>query len=309
MQKGLVVKSTGSWYYVKDQKGKVIPCKIRGTYRIKGIRATNPVAVGDKVEYNIVDQGQSGLITEISTRENYLVRKSSKLSREYQLIAANIDQAILIVSLFRPKTLTEFIDRFLISLEAFRIPVIILINKTDLHDAPLKEEMEALLTIYQSAGYETIPISVHAHTNVDLVREKLVNKTTVISGNSGVGKSSLINAFDPSLDLKTNEISDHHKSGQHTTTFAEMFFLPDQSRIIDTPGIKGFGMIDIEKEELFHFFPEIFRASKDCRFHNCLHINEPGCAVAEQVKAGSISYSRYANYVSIMHDLDDKYRK
>ena len=309
MQRGLVIKSTGSWYYVKEQSGTIVPCKMKGKYRLKGIRATNPVAVGDRVIIQNKEPEDTCVIEKIEDRKNYIIRKSSKLSKQYQLIAANVDQALLMVSMIKPKTLTTFIDRFLVSAEAFRIPVVLVFNKLDLYDNALIKQKDKLLKIYKNAGYVSMTVSVDKQINLDAVQDVLKNKTSVISGNSGVGKTSLLNYLDPSLNLKTTDISAYHKSGQHTTTFAEMFFLQDNIKIIDTPGIKGFGTIDIQKEELFHFFPEIFKASTNCRFHNCLHINEPGCAVVESVIDGSISETRYQSYYSMMEDLHDKYRK
>ena len=246
VKKGLVIKSTGSWYYVKDEQSETIPCKIKGTYRIKGIRATNPVAVGDEVDFTMTDDG-NGLIVHIKDRENYIIRRSANLSREYQLIAANVDQACLMISLVRPKTHLAFIDRFLVSAEAFRIPVILIFNKIDLYSPEQLEKMNELINMYEEIGYQAIAVSVKEQLNLEKSWEFLSHRLTVISGNSGVGKSTLLNYLDPSLKLKTKEISDYHQSGQHTTTFAEMFFLKHDARIIDTPGIKGFGMIDIER--------------------------------------------------------------
>jgi ribosome biogenesis GTPase len=286
----------------------VVPCKIKGTYRIKGIRATNPVAVGDEVEYQLTDSG-NGLISQISERKNYIIRRSAKLSREYQLIAANIDQAILMISLAHPKTHLAFIDRFLVSAEAFRIPVVLMFNKIDIYPDAERKELEHLAALYEEIGYRTLAVSVRKNTNMEIVEKLLANKLSVVAGNSGVGKTTLLNRLDPSLNLKTREVSQLHKSGLHTTTYAEMFFLPQNTRIIDTPGIKGFGMVDIEREELFHFFPEIFKYSSNCKFHNCMHVNEPDCAVVEAVIANMISESRYMNYLDLLEDMGDKYRK
>jgi len=308
LKKGLVIKSTGSWYYVLSSEGEKIPCKIRGTYRIRGIRATNPVAVGDTVNFQMNDE-ESGVITDISQRRNYIIRKSANLSREYQLIASNIDQAVLMISLSRPRTHLAFIDRFLVSAEAFRIPVVLLFNKTDIYSAQETEEMNTLIRLYKKIGYDALSISLHTKSNVKLLYDLFSKKTTVITGNSGVGKSTLLNFLDPALGLKTREISESSKAGQHTTTYAEMYFPMPETRIIDTPGIKGFGMVDIDKEELFHFFPEIFYFSKDCKFHNCMHVNEPSCAVIEAVVSDKISESRYLNYLDLLDDMGDKYRK
>lgn len=308
LNQGLVIKSTGSWYYVKDHADRIIPCKIKGTYRMSGLRATNPVAVGDSVTYRPADDG-TGMITGIGKRSNYIIRRATNLSREYQLIASNIDQAFLMISLIQPVTHLAFIDRFLVSAEAFRIPVILIINKVDLYAAKEITEMEALIGVYNDIGYQTIEISLKTKYNLEKLKALLGNLTTVVTGNSGVGKSTLLNYLDPCLDLRTSEISGQHKTGLHTTTYAEMFFLASGARIIDTPGIKGFGMVDIEKEELFHFFPEIFRQSQHCKFHNCLHTNEPGCAVIDAVADNKISKSRYLNYLNLLEDVGDKYRK
>lgn len=308
MRKGLVIKSTGSWYYVKDADDSIVPCKIKGTYRIKGIRATNPVAVGDHVQFELTDSG-NGIISHIDERKNYIIRRAANLSKEYQLIAANIDQAVLMVSLVNPKTHLAFIDRFLVSAEAFRIPVVLVFNKTDVYSEGETSEMEQLAAIYDKIGYAVLSISIKEGTNMDRAEQLFANKVSVVTGNSGVGKTTLLNHLDPSLDLKTREVSRYHKSGQHTTTFAEMFFLPGNARIIDTPGIKGFGMVDIRREELFHFFPEIFTVSQDCKFHNCMHENEPECAVIKAVNDNRISVSRYINYLNLLDDMGDKYRK
>lgn len=283
-------------------------CKIKGNFRIRGIRATNPVAVGDYVEFKLMDDG-SGLITKIDLRKNYIIRRASNLSKEYQLIASNVDQAILLISLNKPKTLLGFIDRFLVSAEAFRIPVILVFNKTDLYSDEEKLELEQLMKLYEQVKYQCLAVSLKNGYNLDLLTEVFKDKVTVIAGNSGVGKSTLINLLDPSLDVRTSEISEYHKTGQHTTTNAEMYFLPGGGKLIDTPGIKGFGMVDIDKEELFHFFPEIFEYSKGCKFNNCMHVNEPNCAVIEAVITNSISESRYLNYLGLLEDVGDKYRK
>jgi len=305
---GVIYKSTGSWYYVKTAEGQIIPCRIKGKFRLKEFRSTNPVAVGDHV---IIEQGEeegTGIITEIAPRKNYIIRKASNLSKEYQLIACNIDLAWLLVSLIAPRTLTAFIDRFLVSAEAFRIPVIILFNKTDIYGENENAEMEDLFHIYNNAGYECRSISVLENTGIDRIREDMNGRVSVISGNSGVGKSALINAVDPALSLKTGEISDYHLSGKHTTTYAEMFSLSGGGNVIDTPGVRGFGTIDIEREELFHFFPEIFRESSKCQYNNCLHLHEPNCAVKKAVEDGIISESRYLNYLSMMDNTEGKYR-
>lgn len=311
MEQGLVIKTTGSWYYVRPEGstvGETIPCKIRGTFRIKGIRATNPVAVGDQVSFKRISDQDGGIIEKISERKNYIIRKSSNLSREYQLIACNIDQAILMASLISPRTYLEFIDRFLVSAEAFRIPVIIIFNKTDVYGKQEQDEMVELIRTYEAVGYRCIPASLKQGTNLDQIKDLLHDQVTVIAGNSGVGKSTLLNSLDPSLQLKTKEVSDYHKAGRHTTTYAEMHILSPGTSVIDTPGIKGYGMVDIEKEELFHFFPEIFEHSKHCKFNNCLHLNEPNCSVRDAVENGMISISRYQSYINLLGDFSTKYR-
>ena len=306
--KGTVIKSTGNTYLVKTEDGSMIRCGIRGKFRIKGIRATNPVAVGDRVGFEWADDAEEGVITSIDERSNYIIRKASNLSREYQLIACNVDLAWLMVSMAFPRTLTPFIDRFLVSAEAYRIPVIILFNKTDLYGPAEEEEMEELSSVYTSIGYPCMRLSLQTREGLEEVAAEMRGKVNVISGNSGVGKSTLINVLDPALRLKTGSISDYHQTGKHTTTFSEMFELSSGIRIIDTPGIRGFGTIDIERDELFHFFPEIFRASKDCHYHNCLHMHEPDCAVKAAVESKLISESRYINYLMMMEEEQAKYR-
>jgi len=308
LEQGLVIKTTGSWYYVKPDEGGVIPCKIRGTFRIKGIRSTNPVAVGDRVQYKKISDQDGGIIEKIDARKNYIIRKSSNLSHEYQLIACNIDQAVLMVSLVKPRTFLEFIDRFLVSAEAFRIPVVILFNKIDMYREKEFGELEGLIETYKNIGYQCLPVSLKSRAGIELLTSLIESKTTVIAGNSGVGKSTLLNILDPTLQLKTNEVSETHNSGKHTTTYAEMHFISPATKVIDTPGIKGYGMVDIEKEELFHFFPEIFEASKDCKFNNCLHLNEPNCSVRDAVERELISLSRYTSYINLLGDFNSKYR-
>lgn len=311
MEEGLVIKTTGSWYYVKpinSEKDGTVACKIRGTFRIKGIRATNPVAVGDHVSFKRISDQDGGVIEKIGERKNYIIRKASNLSHEYQLIACNIDQAILMVSLVKPRTYLEFIDRFLVSAEAFRIPVVIIFNKTDVYREMDNEELESLMKTYESIGYPCIPASLKQGKNVGAIEELVKGKVTVIAGNSGVGKSTLLNKLDPELQLKTKEVSESHHSGKHTTTYAEMHTISPDTSVIDTPGIKGYGMVDIEKEELFHFFPEIFKQSEDCKFNNCLHLNEPNCSVIAAVEKGDISRSRYQSYINLLGDFSSKYR-
>ncbi len=308
VSEGLVVKSTGSWFSVLTDEGKTVDCKIKGKFRKQVVRSTNPVAVGDKVKIR-ADKNETPLIIKIYERENHIVRKASKLSKQSQVIAANIDQAILLLSLKAPKTYTEFIDRFLVSAEAYSIPAILIFNKLDSYDSVLLKEMNELISVYEKIGYKCISISAKEGIGLDQVKEFLKGKVSLISGNSGVGKTTLINKLDPSLNLSTSEISRFHQAGKHTTSFTQMYELKSGERIIDTPGIKGFGLVFFEKEELYHFFPEIFKMSKNCRFYNCKHIDEPGCRVIEAVKAGEISYFRYINYVNLFHDEENKYRK
>lgn len=305
--RGTVIKSTGSQYLVKSGDDQVIPCAIRGKFRIKGIRATNPVAVGDHVGFEWMEDGTGGIITSIDERSNYIIRKSSNLSKEYQLLASNVDLAWLMISMILPRTQTPFIDRFLVSAEAYRIPVVILFNKTDLYGETELEEMNHLKEVYTDIGYPCMHMSLQTREGVKEVRNAMTGKVNVISGNSGVGKSTLIHVLDPAIRLKIGAVSDYHKTGKHTTTFSEMFELSCGIRIIDTPGIRGFGTIDIHRDELFHFFPEIFRASKKCRYHNCLHMHEPDCGVKAAVDNGGISEFRYINYLMMMED-DGRYR-
>ena len=308
LEKGTVIKSTGSWFTVKLPDGTIVPCGIRGKFRMKGIRATNPVAVGDHVKFEWSDDQSTGIITSIDKRTNYIIRKSSKLSKEYQLLACNVDTAWLMVSMILPRTLTPFIDRFLISAEAYRIPIIILFNKTDLYGEKARDEMNELWSVYTKIGYRCMKLSLQTKEGVEEVRKEMKGKVNVIAGNSGVGKSTLINVLDPTIRLKIGDISDYHQTGKHTTTFSEMFELTSGIKIIDTPGIRGFGTIDIERSELFHFFPEIFRASKQCKYHNCMHINEPDCGVKAMVEMGEISEFRYVNYLVMMEVDPGKYR-
>ncbi len=306
---GTVIKSTGSWYYVEDSNGKNWACKIKGKFRIKGIRTTNPLAVGDHVIFRIVQKNPSeGLITELKDRKNYIIRRATKLSKESHIIAANIDQAIVMATISYPETFTLFIDRFLVTAEAYNIPAIILFNKTDLYDEAQMQKLEQLRDIYTSIGYGFYSMSIESGENLEQVKSVLKDKQSVISGNSGVGKSTLINTIIPGCKIKTKEVSNSHKTGKHTTTFAERYSLPFGGQIIDTPGIKGFGLVDMDKEEIYHYFPEIFDASLECKFHNCLHKEEPGCKVKQKVEEGSIDPGRYENYLKILQDNEDKYR-
>lgn len=305
---GLVVKNTGSWYVVKTENAS-INCKIKGHFRLKGIRTTNPVAVGDHVTVEENTDG-TGFITEIETRRNYIIRRASNLSKESHIIAANLDQAFLIISFAEPLTPTVFIDRFLATAEAYRIPATIVINKIDLLDDEGREYMEAFRYLYETIGYQTIAISAETGDGIESLRPLLNQKITLFSGNSGVGKSTLLNKLIPGLNVKTASVSAVHHTGMHTTTFSEMYPLPDGGYIVDTPGIKGFGTIDFTEEEVSHYFPEIFAESRHCRYSNCKHLQEPGCAVKKALEEHRISQSRYAGYLSILEDCNpDKYRK
>ena len=298
-----VVRATGSWYDVLHD-GETVRCRIRGRLRLKGVRSTNPVVVGDEVACE-ADEGGDYVIADILPRRNYVIRRASNLSKESHIIAANVDQALLMASLRSPETPTEFVDRFLVTCEAYKVPVTILLSKLDLQDAEAVAEFRA---VYEGAGYRVLEVSVREGRGVEEVRELLAGRTTLVSGNSGVGKSTLIQAIDPSLDIRTGEISESHHKGRHTTTFSTMYPLAGGGAVIDTPGIKGFGLIDIDEAELWHYFPEMMRVAPACRFYNCTHTHEPGCAVTEAVKAGEIAWPRYESYLKIC-DEDEKYRK
>ena len=305
MMHGLVIKNTGSWYTVLTDDGQLLQCKVKGNFRLKGIRSTNPVAVGDRVTVD-----GEGWITDIDDRRNYIIRKSINLSKQSHIIAANVDQALLVVTVNYPQTSTTFIDRFLASAEAYRVPVILVFNKTDLLTADEAHYQQMLITLYQTVGYECRVISAETGEGVGELKTLLPGKITLLSGNSGVGKSTLINRLVPGVNLRTAEISDAHNTGQHTTTFSEMIPLEGGGWVVDTPGIKGFGTFDMEPEELTSYFKEIFRFSQDCRFSNCTHTHEPGCAVLKALEDHYISQSRYQSYLSMLNDKDDsKYRE
>lgn len=307
--RGLVIKNTGSWYSVKTDDGLTVECKIKGNFRLKGIRSTNPVAVGDRVEI-ICNQEGTAFITDIEDRRNYIIRKSPNLSKQSHIIAANIDQAFLIVTVNYPQTSTTFIDRFLASAEAYRIPVALIFNKSDiLSDEELKYQ-DMMVNLYETVGYTCFVVSALDGDSLDCLKPMLKDKITLFSGNSGVGKSTLLNQLIPGVNLRTAEISEAHNTGMHTTTFSEMLPLPYGGWVIDTPGIKGFGTFDMEPEEICGYFKEIFKFSKDCRFNNCTHTHEPGCAVRKAVEEHYISESRYNSYLSMLKDKEEgKYRE
>ena len=313
MKKGIVIKSTGSWYTVKTEEGNLIESRIKGNLRLKGIRSTNPIAVGDHVEIvesnedNNIGSQVVGLIHTILPRNNYIIRKSPNLSKESHIIAANIDQAFLIVTIQFPVTTTTFIDRFLVSAEAYRIPCHLIFNKIDLYNEEQTATMSSLIEIYEQACYQCLKISAKNNIGIDELKQMMTNKTNVFSGHSGVGKSTIINSLQSNIILKTGEISEAHFSGKHTTTNSEMYELDFGGYIIDTPGIKGFGVLEMEKEEISHYFPEIFKLLDECQFYNCTHTHEPHCAVKKSVEEGKIALSRYNSYLGLLDD-EEKYR-
>ena len=307
--KGFVIKNTGSWYSVKTDDGKVVECKIKGNFRLKGIRSTNPVAVGDQVEIALNQEG-TAFITHIDERRNYIIRKSQNLSKQSHIIAANVDQAFLIVTVNYPQTSTTFIDRFLASAEAYSVPVVLVFNKRDILSDDERHYQQSMVHLYETIGYECREISAATGEGIEGLHKLLKGKITLLSGNSGVGKSTLINQILPEANPRTAEISDAHNTGMHTTTFSEMLELPEGGYIIDTPGIKGFGTFDMEPEELTSYFREIFHFSKDCKFSNCTHTHEPGCAVLKALEDHYIAQSRYQSYLGMLEDKDEnKYRE
>jgi ribosome biogenesis GTPase len=309
--RGVVYKSTGSWYTVKAENGTFYECRIKGKFRIKGIKSTNPVSVGDHVVFEVETKGDEtiGIINHIGERENYIIRKSVNLSKQTHIIAANVDIAFLLVTLNNPPTFTSFIDRFLVSAEVYRIRAILLFNKLDTYSEEELLEVKYLAALYRKIGYECLGISAATGKNIEKVKELMKGKVSMFSGHSGVGKSTLVNALEPDLNLKTSEISDQHMQGQHTTTFAEMFDLSFGAQIIDTPGIKGFGIVEVDKEELSGYFPEFFKLKEFCKFNNCLHIEEPSCAVKEALEKEEIAWSRYKSYLQIIEGEEEHYRK
>ena len=308
--KGLVIKNTGSWVTVRLDDGNTVNCKMRGVLRLKGLRCTNPVAVGDRVQ--VEDKGgDAPVVGDIEPRRNYIIRRSSNLSKEFQIIAANLDQAVLVATLTNPETSTTFIDRFLATAEAYQVPAVLAFNKIDLLDTDeWRSRLDGLKTLYESIGYPVITMSAATGEGADALRAQLAGKMSLLSGNSGVGKSSIINLLVPDAHVRVGDVSHTHHKGMHTTTFSELLDLPGGGAIIDTPGVKAFGTIDFERAEVAHYFPEIFRISDDCRFNNCTHTHEPGCAVLEAVEQGKIAPSRFTSYLSILEeDPNNKYRK
>ena len=306
---GTVYKSTGSWYWVKSENG-LYKCRIKGKFRLKGIKSTNPIAVGDLVDFDFETKNneETGVIVNIHERENFIVRKSVNLSKQTHIIASNIDQVFLLITINNPPTFTTFIDRFLVSTRAYRIDTVLVFNKIDSYELEQRSEILYLKDIYEAIGYKCIEVSAKENINIDTVKQLMTGKVSMFAGHSGVGKTTLVNAIEPSLDLKTKEISQQFKQGKHTTTFAEMFDLSFDARIIDTPGIKGFGVVDIDKEELGDYFPEFFELKQDCKFNNCIHVNEPKCAVKDALEEDAVSWSRYKSYLQILEGEEEHYR-
>tara|TARA_R110001583_G_scaffold2617_1_gene18553 strand:+ start:5550 stop:6488 length:939 start_codon:yes stop_codon:yes gene_type:complete len=306
--KGIVTKSTGSWYTVYRENGERVDCRLKGKFRIQGIKSTNPVAVGDHVNFDFEDGKETGVINKIFERKNYIIRKSVNLSKQTHIIASNIDIAFLLVTIDNPPTFAGFIDRFLATAEAYNITAVLLFNKLDIYNDEELEKLAMLDALYSDIGYKCIAISATKSIGLDEVKELMEGKTTMFSGHSGVGKSTLVNAIESSLNLKTKEVSKQHKQGMHTTTFAEMFELSFGGFIIDTPGIKGFGVVDFEPQQITDYFPEFFKRKHKCKFNNCLHVNEPKCAIKDAVEEGTIAYSRYNSYLQMVEGDEEHYR-
>ena len=307
--KGLVIKNTGSWYTVRTDDGRDVESKVKGNFRLKEIRSTNPVSVGDRVDIDINNEG-TAFITKIEDRKNYIIRRASNLSKQSHIIAATLDQAMLIVTVNYPITTTVFIDRFLATAEAYSVPVKLVFNKIDRYKGEDKEYLDALINLYTTIGYPCSTLCAKTEEGLDALKAELKDKITLLSGHSGVGKSTIINKLVPGVNLRTGDISEYHNKGMHTTTFSEMIPLPEGGYLIDTPGIKGFGTIEMETAEISHYFPEIFKFSEDCRFNNCSHRHEPGCAVLQALEDHYISESRYKSYLSILEDKEEsKYRE
>ncbi len=306
---GTVYKSTGSWYLVKSEEA-LYKCRIKGKFRLKGIKSTNPIAVGDKVDFDLETKNneETGVITNIYERDNFIVRKSVNLSKQTHIIASNIDQVFLLITIDNPPTFTTFIDRFLVTTEAYSIKTILVFNKIDSYEIEQQAEILYLKDIYEAIGYQCIEVSATQNKNVDKIKELMLGKSSMFVGHSGVGKTTLVNAIEPSLNLKTKEISEQYKQGKHTTTFAEMFDLSFNARIIDTPGIKGFGVVDMDKDELGDYFPEFFALKQNCKFNNCIHVNEPKCAVKDALENEEVSWSRYKSYLQILEGEEEHYR-